>query len=75
MPIITIGIDLAKNIFAVHGVNESGHAGVGQTQGIPRSAPAAHRQFTALAAGRLFRCRGRWRSAKMGAIRDHAAFF
>ena len=26
MPIITIGIDLAKNIFAVHGVNESGHA-------------------------------------------------
>ena len=24
MPIITIGIDLAKNIFAVHGVNESG---------------------------------------------------
>ena len=26
MTIITIGIDLAKNIFAVHGVNESGHA-------------------------------------------------
>ena len=26
MNIITIGIDLAKNIFAVHGVNESGHA-------------------------------------------------
>ncbi len=26
MSIITIGIDLAKNIFAVHGVNESGHA-------------------------------------------------
>lgn len=24
MNIITIGIDLAKNIFAVHGVNESG---------------------------------------------------
>ena len=24
MPIITIGIDLAKNIFAVHGVNENG---------------------------------------------------
>ena len=48
MPIITIGIDLAKNTFAMHGVNESGYAGVGQTQGIPRSAPAAHRQFTAL---------------------------
>ena len=26
MPIITIGIDLAKNIFAVLGVNENGHA-------------------------------------------------
>ena len=26
MTIITIGIDLAKNIFALHGVNESGHA-------------------------------------------------
>lgn len=24
MPIITIGIDLAKNIFVVHGVNENG---------------------------------------------------
>ena len=24
MPIITIGIDLAKNIFLVHGVNENG---------------------------------------------------
>ena len=26
MSIITIGIDLAKNIFAVHGVNKSGRA-------------------------------------------------
>ena len=26
MTIIMIGIDLAKNIFAVRGVNESGHA-------------------------------------------------
>lgn len=26
MSIITIGADLAKNIFAVHGVNESGQA-------------------------------------------------
>ena len=26
MSIITIGIDLAKNIFAVHGVNENGQA-------------------------------------------------
>ena len=26
MSIIVIGIDLAKNIFAVHGINESGKA-------------------------------------------------
>ncbi|MBB5509983.1 hypothetical protein HDG35_006279, partial [Paraburkholderia sp. JPY681] len=26
MPIVTIGIDLAKNIFAVHGVDETGKA-------------------------------------------------
>ena len=26
MSIIVIGIDLAKNIFAVHGINESGEA-------------------------------------------------
>lgn len=26
MPIVTIGIDLAKNVFAVHGVNETGKA-------------------------------------------------
>ena len=26
MSIVVMGIDLAKNIFAVHGVNESGHA-------------------------------------------------
>jgi transposase len=26
MPIVTIGIDLAKNVFAVHGVDESGKA-------------------------------------------------
>jgi len=26
MSIITVGIDLAKNIFAVHGVNEAGKA-------------------------------------------------
>ncbi len=28
MNIITVGIDLAKNIFAVHGVSESGQAGL-----------------------------------------------
>lgn len=26
MAILTVGIDLAKNVFAVHGVNESGRA-------------------------------------------------
>lgn len=26
MTILTVGIDLAKNVFAVHGVNESGAA-------------------------------------------------
>ena len=26
MPILTVGIDLAKNVFAVHGVNEAGTA-------------------------------------------------
>ncbi len=26
MPIVTIGIDLAKNVFAVHGVGETGKA-------------------------------------------------
>lgn len=26
MPIVTVGIDLAKNVFAVHGVDEAGKA-------------------------------------------------
>ena len=25
MAIVTVGIDLAKNVFALHGVNETGH--------------------------------------------------
>ena len=25
MAIVTVGIDLAKNVFALHGVNEAGH--------------------------------------------------
>ena len=44
MSIITIGIDLAKNIFAVHGVNENGHAELVKTQGCARPAIAADRQ-------------------------------
>ena len=33
MSIIVIGIDLAKNIFAVHGVNENGHAELVKSKG------------------------------------------
>ena len=42
MTIITIGIDLAKNIFAVHGVNESGHGELVKPAA-PGAAPAGHR--------------------------------
>ena len=35
MTIITIGLDLAKNVFAVHGVNESGKAELAKPQ-VPR---------------------------------------
>ena len=40
MSIIVIGIDLAKSIFAAHGVNEAGK-GTGQTPGKPGAADAA----------------------------------
>ena len=36
MPIITIGIGLAKNIFAVHGVNENGQPALIATNRGPR---------------------------------------
>ena len=36
MPIIIIGIDLAKNIFAVHGVNENGQPALIATNRGPR---------------------------------------
>lgn len=29
MAIVTVGIDLAKNVFAIHGVDESGKSGFG----------------------------------------------
>ena len=48
MNIITIGIDLAKNIFAVHGVNESGKAETGQTESTTRPALAADSQPAAV---------------------------
>lgn len=36
MSIVTIGIDLAKNVFAVHGVDESGNPALVRTN-VPRS--------------------------------------
>ena len=48
MSIITIGIDLAKNVFAFHRVNESGKAELCQTQSTARPAPAADRKPAAL---------------------------
>ena len=39
---MTIGIDLAKNIFVVHGVNEGGHAELVKPAA-PGAAPAGHR--------------------------------
>ena len=41
MSIITIGIDLAKTIFAVHGVNESGKAELIQPNPKPSAASSA----------------------------------
>ena len=48
MPIISIGIDLAKHIFVVHGVNENRQAELVKPKVSRGSAPAAHRQFTTL---------------------------
>jgi transposase len=36
MAIVTVGIDLAKNVFAVHGVNESGKASLVRPE-VPRA--------------------------------------
>jgi hypothetical protein len=35
MSIIAVGIDLAKTVFAVHGVNEADKATASQTKGFP----------------------------------------
>ena len=64
MSIITIGIDLAKNIFAVHGVNENGHAELvkpkaARDQLLPLVATAASKQrsqLTPIIPGSKFRC-------------------
>ena len=32
MAIVFVGIDLANNVFAVHGVNEAGKAGTGEAE-------------------------------------------
>lgn len=37
MAIMTIGIDLAKNVFAVHGVEEKRQGDVTQTEGLTRT--------------------------------------
>lgn len=40
MAIVTVGIDLAKNVFAIHGVDQDGKAVLVQTEGLTRSAGA-----------------------------------
>ena len=45
MTITTIGIDLAKNVFAVHGVDQNRS---GEIQSNPRSSSRADCKFTAL---------------------------
>jgi transposase len=48
MNIITVGIDLAKNVFAVHGVNDSGKACAGQAESCTRGFAAADRAIAAV---------------------------
>nr|UVN17917.1 hypothetical protein pPsy0479a_00085 [Pseudomonas syringae] len=43
MPIITVGIDLAKAVFAVHGVDEAGKSKLGEAQGCAGSTGAIDR--------------------------------
>ena len=43
MSIMTVGIDLAKNVFAVHGVDESKPGGVDQTESVARTAAGPDR--------------------------------
>ncbi len=38
MAVVTVGIDLAKNVFAVHGVDKNGNAVLVK----PKSLPACH---------------------------------
>ena len=38
MAIVTVGIDLAKNVFALHGVDEAGKAGLLQPERAARQA-------------------------------------
>ena len=48
MSIITVGIDLAKNVFAVHGVDDNGIARAGQAEGGAGGTAAAYRANPAL---------------------------
>ena len=54
MNIITIGIDLAKNIFAVHGVDENGKAGLVKPK-VPRDRLRKHHRQPAAVPDRLAR--------------------
>ena len=58
MSIITLGIDLAKNVFAVHGVDDNGKAVLVKPK-ISRSSPAAADRATTAVPdrhGSVFRC-------------------
>ena len=54
MNIITIGTDLAKNIFAVHGVDENGKAGLVKPK-VPRDRLRKHHRQPAAVPDRLAR--------------------
>ncbi len=56
MPSLTVGIDLAKNVFAVHGVNETGRAELLRPV-VPRD--SLHEQIAALAERR-----GYWKAVE-----------
>jgi hypothetical protein len=43
MSIITVGIDLAKNVFAVHGVDDNGKPALVQAEAFTRASAAADR--------------------------------
>ena len=62
MPVTRIGLDLAKNVFQAHGVDEHGHGGSAQTV-----APARRAELLRLAAALPDRYRGLFGLASLGA--------